>query len=67
MYDGSRCFCASISLPMMLICPRFVVDCRFDSYAQVERFPPSGLVAEHIRSAGDSLPNPAEASALSAR
>nr|DAJ99509.1 MAG TPA: hypothetical protein [Caudoviricetes sp.] len=48
-YDGSRCFCASISLPMMLICPRFVVDCRFDSYAQVERLLPSGLVADDER------------------
>nr|DAG78121.1 MAG TPA: hypothetical protein [Caudoviricetes sp.] len=47
MYDGSRCFCASISLLMMLIrFLRFVVDCRFDSYAQVERLLPSGLVAD---------------------
>nr|DAF35648.1 MAG TPA: hypothetical protein [Caudoviricetes sp.] len=50
MYDGSRCFCASISLLMMLIrFLRFVVECRFDSYAQVDGLLPSGLVAEHIR------------------
>ena len=50
MYDGSRCFCASISLPMMLSrFLRFVVDCRFDSYAQVERLLPSGLVADDER------------------